>query len=182
MDRLERDRLDDRRGLGKLLAAHVRGDAADDLEQARSPGVDDARLPEHVELIRRPLERLLPVRDEIGEGVLERDVGRRELLRPFGERPADGEHRPLLRIGDGGVARVASRPQGAGERGDVHRAVGRERLHDAPDLLREDDARVPARAHQDRPAMLAPGSRSSASTTARTVSVMFVPVSPSGTG
>ena len=31
-------------------------------------------------------------------------------------------------------------------------------------------------------AMPAPGSRSSASTTARTVSVMFVPVSPSGTG
>ena len=48
----------------------MRRDAAHDLEQAGSAGVDDAGLPEHVELIGRPRERLLPVRDEIREGVL----------------------------------------------------------------------------------------------------------------
>ena len=56
MDRLERDRLEERRRLGQLLAAHVRRHAADDLEQAGGAGVDHPGLLEDVELLRRPCE------------------------------------------------------------------------------------------------------------------------------
>ncbi len=53
----------------------------------------------------------------------------------------------------------------------------------AGDELREDDARVPARTHQDRAADVGPGvALERVDDRAHGQSVMFVPVSPSGTG
>ena len=72
VDRLERDRLEQRSRLRELLAAHARGHAADDLDQARAAGVDDARLLEDVELLRRPREGDLAGGEHVGQQILDR--------------------------------------------------------------------------------------------------------------
>ncbi len=87
---LERDRLEERRGLGQLLAADVRGDAADDLEQAGSAGVDDARLLEDVQLLGRPREGDLPGGEQ-RRGARPRPAGRRPRSPPRARR---GSGRP----------------------------------------------------------------------------------------
>ena len=54
-------------GLGERLAREVRGDPAHDLDEARGSGVDDARVPQLLELLLRPGDSLVAVGDEGGE-------------------------------------------------------------------------------------------------------------------
>ena len=115
VDRLEGDRLEERCGRGQLLAAHVRGDAAHDLDQAGAPGVDDASLLEDVQLLRRPRQGDLAGGEQFGERVLDGRVVRRNLLRPLRQRARHRENRALLRVPHGRVARVAGPAQHAGD-------------------------------------------------------------------
>ena len=57
MDRLDRQLLLGRR-LGNRLAGERGRDAANDLEQARASGVDDARSAQDVEQLGRALDRV----------------------------------------------------------------------------------------------------------------------------
>ena len=131
-----------------------RRDAADDLEQAGSAGVDDARLAQHVELVGRTGERVLAALDQLLQQRrgLERSVAR--VLGLLGELPDHGEHRPLDRAPHspvGGVAGGAERPS---DRRCVEEPGLAERLGGAAQDLGEDDAGVAARAHQRRPRQL----------------------------
>ncbi len=67
VDRLEWQALGARRRLRERLAADVKGDPADELQEARASRVDHAGLPEDRELLRRPRERLLAGLDDPGE-------------------------------------------------------------------------------------------------------------------
>ena len=149
VDRLERDRLEQRRGLGQLLAAHAGGDAANDLQEPGAPCVHDSRLLEDVELLRGGRQRDLARREHVGERVLDRGSAGRERLGPLGERAGDRQDRALLRIPHGRVAGVARPAQDPRERGRVDRPLYRSLPQRPGDELREDDAGVPARAHED---------------------------------
>jgi hypothetical protein len=149
VDRLERDPARDHLELGHRLAANVCGDAAQNFEHPCASGIDDSGLLENVELVLRGGERRLAARDEVGKSVLERRVGGRELLGPLGERAGNGEHRPLLRVPHGGVARVAGSSQRPREACRIDPLSPAELLGGAADELREDDARVAARSHEN---------------------------------
>ena len=148
MHRLEREWC----GLGASvrdgLTRNCGPDAADDLEQARTPGIDDPSLLERCEEIRGSGERILTAGDDEGEqlGFLElASLGR---LCRFGHLADHGQHRPLDRAPDrpvGSVARRAKRPR---DHGLVDRIAFAEDVCEAAHDLTEDDARVPARAHQ----------------------------------
>ena len=169
---------------GSGLARDRRGEPAHDLEQPGAARVDDAGLAQDVEQLRRARERVLAALDERGAAARRRLEVRRAWPRP--PRPARG-------------SRSASSPRPAcARRGRPRRSRARnaraivgasiafglaEHLGDAAHDLGEDDAGVAARAHQRRarrararaPRGRRPSSFSSASTTARTVSVRFVP-------
>ena len=175
--------------LGQRLARHDRGDAAEDLRQAGASRVDDAGLAQHLQLLRRALDRLLGRLDQLAHQVRNGRIVRSEPLRCLGGLADDREHRPLDGLPNGavgGVARPAQRPAIAaasiGAASPSDSAAPRticERM--TPELPRADisAARVTACANSGRPAVSA---ASSASTIPRAVSVRFVPVSPSGTG
>ena len=90
VDRLARNRLEKRRRLRERLAADVRGDPTDDLEQAGGARVHDAGLPQDVELLRGAGESDVAVRDELGEDVVER-------RQPPGRAPPPSQPAPARR-------------------------------------------------------------------------------------
>ena len=149
VDRVGARPLELGRRLGHRLAGDRGGDAAHELEQPRPARVDDARLAQHVELLRRPRDRLLAATDELDEQVAERRAAGRALLGLLGELADHRQHRPLDRPPHravGGVGGAPERPGGERRVDPVRRAgehVGR-----AADDLGEDHARVAARAHQ----------------------------------
>ena len=145
---LERDPGRERRELWERLAAHVRRDPAQDLEHACPARVDDARFTEDVQLIGRCGEGRLAVRDEVGEHLLHRRVGRHKLLRLLGQGTGDGQHRPFLRIANGRVTGIARPAKGTREGGRVDLGCIAESLDGAADELREDHPGVAARAHE----------------------------------
>ena len=131
----------------------------------RAPGVDDARLAEHLELLRRAANRLLARdqrrRQHLGEQrvlLVGGRLGIEALALPLraalgdgvGHRPDHGEHRSLGRLADRGVGAVG----GVGQRRldqlrvDQPAGRGRDLLGGAADDLAEDHAGVAARAHQ----------------------------------
>jgi hypothetical protein len=59
-----RGQRDRRGGLRERLAGDVRGDPAQDLDEPRGTRIDDACLPEHLELLLRPGHRSVSVFDE----------------------------------------------------------------------------------------------------------------------
>jgi hypothetical protein len=127
----------------------VGGDPADELEEAGSARVHDARGPQGLQLLARGGERDLAVRDDLRQGIRERQVGV-ERLCALGQLAGDGEDGPFLRLTHRGVAGVGGRPERRGCGGRVDRPVRRERLCRAAHELGEDHARVAARAHQAR--------------------------------
>ena len=149
MDGLERDRLEQRRRLGQFLAAHVRGDAADDLQEPGAAGVHHARLLEDVELVGRRCQGDLAGREQVGQRLLDGRVGPRERLGPLRERPCHRQDRALLRIPHGRIAGVARPAQDPRERCCVDRPLHRSLPQRPRDELREDHAGVPPRAHED---------------------------------
>jgi hypothetical protein len=135
-------------GLGQRLARHDSRDAAEDLRQAGAAGVDDARLAEHLEVLRRSLDRLLGGLHELAEQVRDgRGVGREPLGR-LGGLADNRQHRPLDGLPHGPVGGVAGAAQRLRDRWPVDRGRVAERLGGAADDLGEDDARVAARRHQ----------------------------------
>ena len=144
LDRRVRDRLPGQR----------RRDAADDLEQAGSARVDDARLAQHVELVGRTGERVLAALDQLLQQRrgLERSVAR--VLGLLGELPDHRQHRSLDRAAHGPVGGVAGGAERPSDRRCVEEPGLAERLGGAAQDLGEDDAGVAARAHQRRPRQL----------------------------
>jgi hypothetical protein len=135
------------------VASGVGCSARDELEEPRGPGVDHARLAEDVELLGRPRDDLLAARHEPRQ----QRIGRVGVfrLRSVGE-PADRrQHRPFHRLPDRAVGRIARGAERPGDRGGVDGPALGERLGGAAHDLREDDAGVPARAHQSRAGRLA---------------------------
>ena len=107
----------------------------------------------------------------------------------LGHLADDREHRPLDRPLHGPVGGVARTAERAAQESRAHALVPAEHLDEPTDDLREDDARVPTRAHQRRTvtsfataSLSVARDASSASTMDRSVSMRLVPVSPSGTG
>ena len=137
-------------GVRDRLAGNRRSDAAHDLEQAGSAGVDDTGLAEDGELVGRPRQRLLTALDEPLQqrGRLERGVAR--VLGLLGQLADHGQHRPLDRPPHGAVRSVARAPEGAADRRRVEQPGLAERLGRTAQDLGEDHARVAARAHQRR--------------------------------
>ena len=183
MDGLGGDRFEQRRGLRERLAADVGGHAAHDLEQTGAARIDDPRLLEHVELLGRGCESFLAVSDEVAERILDGGVGAGDLFGPLGQGTGNGEDRSLLWVANGGVAGVARCPQGArqglGVEGAPSSGSAERKPRASCERMTPEFPRAPIRIARPTSAS---ASRSSASATARTVIVMFVPVSPSGTG
>ncbi len=140
MDRVARQRHRFDR-LRKRLAGDVRRDSADDLDQPGGTCVDDAGLPEHVELLLRSRHGVVAAFDERAQEGLQVVVPARLGL--VGELADHGQDRPLGRLADRRPGRVG----GAPERGRDG-AVFVEALDGTTDDLREDDAGVAARSEQ----------------------------------
>ena len=145
VDGAEVQLLLDRR-VGDRLAGDDGRNAADDLEQARAAGVDDAGVPEHVEQLRRSLDRVRPAPHDGGDQLADASFGvGLGLLRHLAD---DRQHRPLDRFRHRRVRRVARAAERPGDRCRVELLRLRDRLCEAADDLREDHARVAAGAHQ----------------------------------
>ena len=138
------------RRVRKRLAGQRRRDAAHDLEQPGAARVDDARLAQHGELVRRARQRVLAALDQLLQerGGLQLGVAR--VLGLLGELPDHAQHRPLDRAAHGPVGGVARGAERAADRGGVEQPGLAERLGGAAQDLGEDHARVAARAHQRR--------------------------------
>ena len=136
------------RRVGNRLAGQGRRDAADDLEQARSAGVDDSGLAQDGELVRGAGERILAALDQLlhQRRRLERGVAR--VLGLLGQLPDHRQHRPLDRTPDRAVGGVAGGAERTPDRRRVEQPGLAERLGRAAQDLGEDDAGVAAGAHQ----------------------------------
>ena len=136
------------RSLGNLLARDRRVDATDDLDEPCPARVDDARLLQHREELRRPRERLLSLGDDVREqlGAVEHP-GLRRLGR-LCHLADHGQHRPLHGPPDGAVGGVARGAKGAGDHGLVDRIALTEHIGEAAHDLAEDHAGVAAGAHE----------------------------------
>ncbi len=143
VDRLDRDRVVVGGRLRQRLAGDGRGDPAHDLDEPGRARVDDAGLPEDVEQLGRPEDAVVAALDQVPEQLDGRLPAPRLGL--VGQLADRGQHRPLDRLADGAVGRVGRAPDGARQVGALAERVG-----GAADDLREDDARVAARAHQRR--------------------------------
>src|SRR4029077_3076403 len=75
------------------LARDRAGQTAEKLDEPRAARVDDPRLSQDVELVRRARDGLLPVPHELYEQLSERLRLRRAPLRLFGQLADDREHR-----------------------------------------------------------------------------------------
>ena len=111
MHGLERESARNCLELGERLAADVRRDPAQELQHAGSARIDHPGLSENVQLIGGRGEGALAVRHELAEGLRHRRIGGRERLRLLRELAGNRQHRPLLRVADGGIARVARSPK-----------------------------------------------------------------------
>ncbi len=151
VDRLDPELPRPRHRLGQRLAGHDRGEAADDLQETGAPRVDDTGVAQHLELLRCAIDRLLTAADEHLQELGVRDPVDRCLLTLFGHLADDRQHRPLDRLPHRAIRGIARRAERARHDRGVDLAVGAERLGRAAHDLREDHARVPARAHQGRP-------------------------------
>jgi hypothetical protein len=151
VDGLERQRLRRLLALGQRLAADMRRDPADDLDQAGASGVDDARLAKNVQLLRRSRERFLPGGDDLGERVRERNLPRGKRLGALGQRPRDGENGAFLGPADGSVGSLAGATKGDGHGARIELVRARQDFERAADELGENYSRVAARAHEDGP-------------------------------
>ena len=142
---VEVQRLLDRR-VRNRLARHDGRDAADDLEQAGPAGVDDARGTKDVEQLRRALDRVRTAQHDCCDQLAHRAVRMRlRLLRHLAD---DRQHRALDRLRHRRVGRIARAPESARQRCGIELLGIGDRLGEAADDLREDDAGVAARAHQ----------------------------------
>ncbi len=137
MDRVEAELLLELGRLGQRLARQRGVDPADDLDEPRRAGVDDARLLQHRQHVARLRDRVVAARDD------RREVA--TVLGRVGHRADRGQHRPLDRLLHRAVRGVARRAKHLRE----VVALG-ERVAGAARDLREDHAGVAARAHQRR--------------------------------
>ena len=146
VDRVDAE-LGARRRLGDRLAGGRRGNAAEDLDEPRAAGVDDACVPQDVEHVLRACERLLAGMHELDEELFDR-------LRPVGslgrlrDLPDHRQHRPLDRMAHGAVRGVARAPKRPRERCGVDFALTADDLGESAHDLGEDHTRVTARPHQ----------------------------------
>ena len=136
--------------VGERLAGERRRDAADDLEQAGSARVDDSRLAQDGELVRRARQRVLAALDQLLQQRRGLQIRVARVLGLLGELADHRQHRPLDRTPHGAVGGVARGAEGAADRGRVEQPGLAERLGGAAQDLREDHARVAAGAHQRR--------------------------------
>ena len=135
-----------RRLLGQRLSGDDGRDPTQQLDEARGAGVDDAGLAQNVELLLRASDGFFSA----GHQELEQLGDRPRLLRLGGlrKRADRGQHRPFDRLAHrpvGGVRAAAQRP---GDDAAVESTLGLQGFPDPTDDLREDDAGVPAGAHQ----------------------------------
>ncbi len=151
VDRLRRELLLGRLGR-QLLARQRGGDPPDQLDQARAARVDHARLAQDVELLGRACDRLLPAPDNGCEKLREGRVLPRGSL--GGKLAGDGQDRSFDGLAHGRIGSVARGCESARDRLGIDLAGLRKRLGRATDDLREDHARVAARAEQRRPRRL----------------------------
>src|SRR2546423_4941929 len=147
-----------RRLLGQRLSGDDRRDPAQQLDEARGAGVDDTGLTQDVELLLRASDGFFSA----GHQELEQLGDRPRLLRLGGlrKRADRGQHRPFDRLAHrpvGGVRAAAQRPS---DDTAVENTLRLQRFPDPTDDLREDDAGVPAGAHQRRTRRLARDRRS----------------------
>ena len=158
MRRLDRCSLH-RRLLGQRLSGDDGRDPTQQLDEARGAGVDDAGLAQNVELLLRASDGFFSA----GHQELEQFGDRPRLLRLGGlrKRANRGQHRPFDRLAHrpiGGVRAAAQRP--SVDRFNPGSAFARQRFGEPADDLGEDDAGVPAGAHQRRTRRLARDRRS----------------------
>ena len=176
------------RGVRYRLARDDSRDAADDLEQARAACVDDACRPEYVEQLGSALDRVRASENDGGNQLARRSAGMPlGLLRHLAD---DGQHRAFDRLRHRGVCRVARAAERTRERRASRARSASATASAKPRMIWErmtpELPRAPISAA--RVSSFASVARSGAvvawswSTAARTVSVRFVPVSPSGTG
>ena len=151
VDRLLGDLLGDDRHLGERLAGQPVEDAAEQLDEPCPARVDDARLAELVEHLRRPLDRVVTACDRPGERLGDRERTHLGQLRLLGHLADDGQHRPLDRHLHGLVRARRSGSDRDGEDLAVDRLVLAEHARHAPHDRAEDDARVPLRLHRRGP-------------------------------
>ncbi len=138
VDRLDAELAIVHRRLRQRRAVERRRNAADDLDQAGGARIDDSCLAEHRQHVARPLDRVVPARDD--------RLQVSPVLRGVRHRGDRGEHRPLDRLLDRAVGGIRRRAE------DPRELVGlRERVGGAAHDLREDHARVAAGAHQRGP-------------------------------
>ena len=187
VDRVRAELLALDRRRGQLLAGDGRGEPAHDLQESRAAGVDDARLAEDVELLRRARERLLATphdRRQQRRGV----AGGAPSLSSAISRMTDS----IVPSTGSRTARYAASRAPWNARATTAASIfsaspstsaAPRRICDriTPELPRApiSAARVTSFTSAGRSVAL---ERSRPSTTARAVDVMFVPVSPSGTG
>ena len=154
------DRVEARlvRRLGRCLRQRLAGERgdepADKLQQTRTAGIDDARLLEHRQLLRRARERVLAAQDERVEQLGDVAPGVRRGLRLLGQLADHGQHRPFHRPAHGPVGGVARAAERTRHTAGVDRSRLAEDLGGAAQDLGEDHARVAARAHQRRAGQL----------------------------
>jgi hypothetical protein len=145
--RIEAQLLLDRR-LRDRLARDDGRDAAHDLQQAGAARIDDARAPQHVQQLGRPLDRVGSATHDRGDQLADRAVGVRLcLLRHLTD---DGEHRPLDRLRHRRVGSVAGTAEGSCQGGRVEALRLGHGFREPADDLGEDHAGVAPRAHQRR--------------------------------
>ena len=137
--------------IGERLAGQRRGDAANDLQQARAAGVDDPGLLEDGELVGRSRQRVLAALDQLLQQRRGLEIRVAGVLGLLGELTDHRQHRPLHRTPHGAVGGVARGAEGAADRGRVEQPGLAQGLGGAAQDLGEDDARVAAGAHQRRP-------------------------------
>ena len=129
VDRVERERLRLHGCVRYRLAGHREREAARDLDEPRPAGVDDARVAEDVEHLRRARDGVLPTREHGREQVARRHAAVLLPLRFLGHLADHGQHRPLdgaLDRAVRGIARAAERAAQTRRRDDVA-ASGRAR-------------------------------------------------------
>jgi hypothetical protein len=134
------------RSLRDRFARERGGDAAHDLQQPSASSVDDARVSQDVEQLGRSLDRVGPTKHD-GRQQLARTTGdvRLRLLCHFAD---NREHRPFDRLCHSAVRGVAGPTERPRQRRRVKPLGLGDDLGEAAQDLREDDAGVPAGAHQ----------------------------------
>ena len=130
------------------FARDLGGDPADELHEPGAAGVDDTRLAEHVEQLRRSGERGLPGLEGNPQELSWRRSRRRLALGRLRHLSDDCEHRALDGRPDSAVGHVARLAECPCEHLRVDRRARAEDVCGAADDLRQDHAGVPPRAHE----------------------------------